>query len=149
MTKIWVAKNDTITCQSCRDMDGKMVSIEAVPPNPQCRRNECRCSTRDVTTQEQKRDHELEEARSQLVEKTKEQIDKSIDHPAHYGGADDPFEHVKVAIARGWDKDAFIYTVTKYLWRFGQKDGEPSVRDLKKARWYLDKKIELMEKSQR
>jgi hypothetical protein len=29
----------------------------------------------------------------------------------------------------------------KYLWRAGQKSGEPTLRDLEKARWYIDREI--------
>ena len=71
-----------------------------------------------------------------------------VDHPAHYGGADNPLEHEKVAWALGWSEDAYIYNCTKYLWRAGKKADAPTLRDLKKARWYLDKKIQRMEEAQ-
>ena len=68
--------------------------------------------------------------------------EEHVNHPKHYGGKDDPFEHVKVATAKGWHKDAFIYNCTKYLWRLGRKDGAPVLKDLRKAAWYLQRKIE-------
>jgi hypothetical protein len=33
----------------------------------------------------------------------------------------------------------------KYLWRAGQKDGNPVTQDFKKAKWYIEKAIELVE----
>lgn len=74
---------------------------------------------------------------------------EAVDHPVHYGGANDPLEHVKVAEAKGWTKDAFIYNCTRYLWRFGLKDGNPILQDLKKARWYLDRKIRNLEQEEK
>lgn len=66
-----------------------------------------------------------------------------IDHPKHYGGADDPFEHIKVVEAKGWGYH--IGNCTKYLWRAGLKH-DKVLEDLRKARWYLDRYIELLEK---
>lgn len=70
-----------------------------------------------------------------------------VNSPSHYGGGDNPLEHVKVAEALGWDRDAFIYNCTKYLWRFGLKPGEDVLKDLRKARWYLDRKIKRLEET--
>lgn len=67
---------------------------------------------------------------------------EAVDHPSHYGG-DTLYEHVKVAEALGWVRNAFIYNCTKYIWRFGLKDN--ALQDLKKARWYLDREIKRLE----
>lgn len=67
----------------------------------------------------------------------------AVDHPHHYGGADDPFEHVKVARAKGWTSDAFLYNATKYLWRLGKKD--EAIQEIKKAIWYLTEKVKDLE----
>ena len=32
----------------------------------------------------------------------------------------------------------------KYLWRAGTKAGSPEMEDLKKAKWYIEKSIELL-----
>lgn len=74
---------------------------------------------------------------------------ETVNHPSHYGG-DVPTEHVKVALALGWDRNAFIYNCTKYLWRsggnyVGRKNGADPLEDLKKARWYLDRAIAQLE----
>jgi hypothetical protein len=37
-------------------------------------------------------------------------------------------------------------TIVKYLLRAGNKPGDSGLQDLKKARWYLDRKISNMEK---
>jgi uncharacterized protein DUF3310 len=69
---------------------------------------------------------------------------EQVNHPAHYGGADNPYEHVKVAEAWGLLTNAFLYNCTKYLCRQGKKG--PALNDLKKAAWYLQKEIERLEK---
>ena len=65
----------------------------------------------------------------------------AVNHPDHYGGADNPYEAIKVVEA--WDLDFYLGNVIKYISRAGKK-GE-QLEDLKKARWYLDRKIARME----
>lgn len=72
-------------------------------------------------------------------------MDEQVDHPSHYGGSDDPYEHVKVALAWGLDRSAFLYNCTKYICRAGKKGD--LLTDLRKARWYLDREIERIEKT--
>lgn len=67
-----------------------------------------------------------------------------IAHPAHYGGADDPFEAIKVIEA--WSLGFHLGNVLKYISRVGKKPGTTRVEDLKKARWYLDREIERIER---
>jgi len=69
---------------------------------------------------------------------------EAVNHPSHYGGADNPFEHVKVAEAMGWVANAFIYNATKYIWRFGKKEDSNAkmIEDLEKAVWYLNREID-------
>jgi hypothetical protein len=64
----------------------------------------------------------------------------------HYGGADNPYEHRKVMVAIGLHHDAFLYICTKYFWRLGKKPGANVLEDLKKAREYLNFRIEEEEK---
>ena len=68
--------------------------------------------------------------------------DPTVNHPAHYGGEDNPFEVVKVLEAwltpeelLGWLKGSAI----KYLARMGKKDGQPAARDAAKAEWYANR----------
>jgi hypothetical protein len=61
------------------------------------------------------------------------------DHPAHYGGADNPYEAIKVIEA--WDLDFCLGNTVKYISRAGKKDAAKEIEDLEKARWYLDRRI--------
>ena len=60
-----------------------------------------------------------------------------VNHPDHYGGADNPYEAIKVVEA--WSLDFHLGSVLKYIARAGKKGD--MLEDLKKARWYLDRKI--------
>jgi len=66
---------------------------------------------------------------------------ENVDHPAHYGG-DTPYEVIKVAEAWGFDKNAYLFNVLKYIAR--PTKGH-TLEDLKKARWYLDRLIDRLE----
>ncbi len=69
---------------------------------------------------------------------------EAIDHPAHYGGADNPYEAIKVIEA--WQLGFHLGNTVKYISRAGKKDDR--LKDLKKARWYLDREIANLEKGQ-
>lgn len=69
-----------------------------------------------------------------------------VDHPSHYGGEDNPYEVIKVLEAWGFNKNARMWNVIKYIARAGMKSNY--LEDLKKARWYLDREIRLMEEAQ-
>jgi hypothetical protein len=62
-----------------------------------------------------------------------------IDHPEYYGGADNIYEHIKVAEA--WGLSYCLGNATKYICRAGKKSGN-ILEDLEKARWYIDHEIE-------
>lgn len=66
---------------------------------------------------------------------------ESVNHPAHYGG-DTPYETIKVIEA--WGLNFHLGNVVKYISRHDKK-GDP-VENLKKARFYLERQIELLEK---
>ena len=68
-----------------------------------------------------------------------------VNHPEYYGGGENPYEVVKIAEATGLDKDAYLFNVLKYIVRSGKKDSNPPLQDLKKALWYLDRRIKTME----
>lgn len=74
------------------------------------------------------------------------------DHPAHYGGKDNPYEAIKVIrawlgpeVARGFT----LGNAMKYISRAGKKAGESTLDDLRKARWYLDNEINELERSEK
>lgn len=68
---------------------------------------------------------------------------ETVDHPAHYGGADNPYEAIKIIEA--WGLGFCLGNTVKYIARAGRKDGATTVEDLRKARWYLDREIERQE----
>lgn len=63
---------------------------------------------------------------------------ETVNHPAHYGGADNPYEVIKVIEA--WGLGFCLGNVIKYIARAGRKGD--IVEDLKKAAWYLNREIE-------
>lgn len=64
-----------------------------------------------------------------------------VNHPAHYGGAADPYEAIKVIEA--WGLGFHLGNVVKYVARAGKKG--PAVEDLRKAAFYLDRHITIQE----
>lgn len=62
-----------------------------------------------------------------------------VDHPAHYGGADNPYEAIKVIEA--WDLGFCLGNAVKYIARAGKKHPDRIV-DLRKAIWYINREIE-------
>lgn len=62
----------------------------------------------------------------------------AVEHPAHYGGRDNPYEAIKVIEA--WGLGFHLGNVVKYVSRAGRKGDR--LTDLRKARFYLDREIE-------
>lgn len=69
-----------------------------------------------------------------------------VNNPSHYGGADNPYEVIKVLEAWGLHEDAYLFNVIKYLARAGKKDKDKDLQDHQKALYYLKRKIANMEK---
>jgi hypothetical protein len=67
---------------------------------------------------------------------------ETINHPEHYGG-DNTYEAIKVIEA--WNLDFSLGNTIKYISRAGKKDKAKEIEDLKKALWYLDRKIKTLE----
>jgi hypothetical protein len=69
-----------------------------------------------------------------------------VNHPGHYQyGKNNEYEVIKVIEA--WELDFHLGNTVKYIPRAGKKDTDKELQDLKKARWYLDRKIEILEKN--
>lgn len=66
-------------------------------------------------------------------------VPSAVDHPAHYGGADNPYEAIRVI--RAWGLGFSLGNAVKYISRAGRKDPAKLIEDLEKARWYLDEEI--------
>ena len=70
-----------------------------------------------------------------------------VNHPSHYQfGVDKTYEVVNVCEVWGLDKDAYLFNVVKYVARAGKKHPDKELEDLKKAAFYLDRKIKNLEK---
>lgn len=65
----------------------------------------------------------------------------AINHPEHYISHPSGIECIEVTRHMSFAAG----NVIKYLWRNGLKDGEPSLKDLKKAAWYLNDMIDQLE----
>jgi hypothetical protein len=70
---------------------------------------------------------------------------EQVNHPSHYGGADNEYEAIKVIDA--WDLGFSLGNTVKYISRAGKKDSDKELQDLKKAAWYLQHHIEQLEKT--
>lgn len=68
-------------------------------------------------------------------------IKEAVNHPQHYGCENNQYEAIKVIEA--WDLDFCLGNTVKYISRAGKKDN--IVQDLKKAKWYLERKIAQLE----
>ncbi len=66
----------------------------------------------------------------------------AVNHPPHYGGADNPYEAIKVIEA--WGLGFCLGNAVKYISRAGKK-ADPVLQDLKKARWYIDREIQTLD----
>lgn len=67
-----------------------------------------------------------------------------VNHPAHYGGAENPYEAIKVIEA--WDLGFCLGNAVKYISRAGKKDPTKKIEDLQKAVWYINREIMRLEK---
>jgi hypothetical protein len=70
-----------------------------------------------------------------------------VNHPNHYGGVENVYEVIKVCESWELDKDAYLFNVVKYVARAGKKDPAKELEDLKKAAFYLDRKIKNLQKN--
>ena len=68
-----------------------------------------------------------------------------VNHPDHYQfGKNNEYEAIKVIEA--WGLDFHLGNTVKYISRAGIKDRDKELQDLKKALWYLQRKIDNLEK---
>lgn len=68
-------------------------------------------------------------------------VAEAVNHPAHYGGADNPYEVIKVIDA--WKLNFNLGNAVKYVARSPHKGA--TLEDLKKAAWYLNHEIKTLE----
>ena len=75
-----------------------------------------------------------------------QQVEDDINHPSHYQSESglEVIEAIEAFIA---DPVAYMLgNVMKYISRGGKKRANPQIKDLRKARWYLDRAIAYLEK---
>ena len=65
-------------------------------------------------------------------------------NPEYYGGTDNAYEALRVIEA--WNLGFHLGNVVKYIARCGKKDPDTLIQDLKKAKRYLERKIDQLEK---
>ena len=70
---------------------------------------------------------------------------EQVNHPNHYGGETNIYEAIKVIDA--WDLGFSLGNTVKYISRAGKKDTDKELQDLKKAMFYLERKIKNLEKN--
>lgn len=63
----------------------------------------------------------------------------AVNHPAHYGGEENPYEAIKVIEA--WRLGFSLGNAVKYISRAGKKDPAREIEDLEKAVWYINRRI--------
>jgi hypothetical protein len=60
-----------------------------------------------------------------------------VNHPKHYNEDASGVECIEVVRHRNFN----VGNAIKYLWRCGLKDGENTVKDLEKAKWYINDEL--------
>ena len=68
-----------------------------------------------------------------------------INHPPHYTGHASGVECIQITEHMNF----CLGNAVKYIWRAGNKLSNTVFDDLKKARWYIDREIERLEKIER
>lgn len=68
---------------------------------------------------------------------------EQVNNPEHYGGKENPYEAIKIIEAL--DLGFHLGNTVKYVARTGKKNPAKTIEDLKKAEWYLKRKIEQLE----
>jgi hypothetical protein len=70
-------------------------------------------------------------------------MSEMVNHPNHYGGETNTYEVIKIIEAL--EMDFHLGNTFKYIVRAGKKETDREIQDLKKALWYLERKIQLLE----
>ena len=65
-----------------------------------------------------------------------------VNHPAHYTSHPSGVECITVTEHFNFN----LGNAIKYIWRAGSKDGTPTIQDLEKAKWYIQREIDRIAK---
>lgn len=66
-------------------------------------------------------------------------ISNNVSSPAHYASGN--IEVIDAIEDWGLDKDYYLGNAVKYIARFGKKDKDNPIEDLRKCIWYIERKI--------
>lgn len=69
---------------------------------------------------------------------SKDQVDDVVNHPAHY--TDGKFETIEAI--ESWRLGYHLGNAVKYISRAGKKSKDTELEDLRKARWYIKRRID-------
>lgn len=67
-----------------------------------------------------------------------------VNHPPHYTSHPSGVECIDITEHMNFN----CGNAVKYLWRNGLKNGQPTLKELQKARWYIDREIQRVTKTQ-
>lgn len=77
---------------------------------------------------------------------TTDKTDDIVNHPSHYtAGSIECIDAMEAAYGPLAILHYSVCCAFKYLWRYLQKHSDPTI-DLRKAKWYIDKAIEMCDK---
>lgn len=68
---------------------------------------------------------------------------EAVNHPSHYNKG--KIEVIEFIEDQGYGEGFCLGNAIKYIARAGKKDPSKTLEDLKKARWYLSRQIEILE----
>lgn len=86
----------------------------------------------------------MQSLQKKLLQTTRQtNMSDSINNPKHYNSGQ--FEVIDVI--EDWELGFNLGNTVKYIGRAGKKDPDKHIEDLKKARWYLDREINRLDKS--
>lgn len=102
-----------------------------------------RCRSQNCLLFSQSPEHEIDEALRIIgvIEKSESKLDDPVNHPSHYTDGKieviDFIEDKKLGFCLG--------NAVKYIARAGKKDPAKEIEDLKKAVWYIERRIKEIE----
>ena len=82
--------------------------------------------------------------KGELMNNKEQTIEEQVNHPSHY-----TFGKIEVIdVIEDWELGFHLGNTVKYIARAGKKGKDKELQDLKKAQWYLNKKVSQIEKGE-
>lgn len=74
---------------------------------------------------------------------------QEVNHPSHYKGSNgiEAIDAIEAALGSDGALHFCHGNAIKYLFRAGNKEDNPTLQDFRKVRWYINKAIEMLEKT--